>query len=198
MVHWPGDPPVKIRRVRDMDSGDTANLSLLSMGAHSGTHMDAPLHFLRGGKGLDEMPLSATVGSARVIEIEDRESVKVDELRRHRIRRGERVLFKTINSHRCWKTDSFVEDFVYLSTEAGRFLADRRVRAVGIDYLSVGGFEKNGIEVHRALLKAEVWIIEGLDLSRLRPGNYELVCLPLRIIRSDGAPARAIVRRLPP
>lgn len=197
MVHWPGDPPVIIKRIRDMDKGDSATLSSLDMGAHSGTHMDAPLHFLRRGKGLDEMPLSATIGPARVIEIQDSESVKVDELRPYRIRRGERILFKTKNSPRCWKTDSFIKDFVYLSTEAGRFLADRRIRAVGVDYLSVGGFEKNAVEIHQALLRAGVWIIEGLDLSAARAGDYELVCLPLRILQSDGAPARAALRALP-
>ncbi len=197
MVHWPGDPPVNIERIRDMNNGDSATLSALKMGAHSGTHMDAPLHFIRQGKGLDEMPLSATIGTARVIEIHDPESIKVEELRPHRIRRGERVLFKTRNSPRCWKADSFVKDFVYLSTEAGQFLADRGIRAVGVDYLSVGGFEKNVVEVHQALLKAGVWIIEGLDLSAVRAGDYELVCLPLRILNSDGAPARAAIRAIP-
>ncbi|MBI2371114.1 MAG: cyclase family protein [Deltaproteobacteria bacterium] len=195
MAHWPHDPPVQIERLFDLRRGDVYTLSKLSMSAHAGTHMDAPLHFIQTGKGLDEMPFAATIGPARVIEIHDPESIRPDVLRSHRIRRGERVLFKTKNSTRCWNTDSFVEDFVHLSIEAARFLAGRGVRAVGIDYLSVGGYlEKNGPEVHRALLEAGVWIIEGLDLSRVRPGTYELLCLPLRILRGDGAPARAILR----
>ncbi|MGH7829857.1 MAG: cyclase family protein, partial [Candidatus Binatia bacterium] len=122
--------------------------------------------------------------------------VTVEELRRRNIRHAERILLKTKNSSRCWKQDSFVPDFVHLSLEAARFLAERRVKTVGIDYLSVGGYEKDGPQVHRALLEAGVWIIEGLDLSRVAPGIYELVCLPLKIARADGAPARAVVKPL--
>jgi arylformamidase len=108
----------------------------------------------------------------------------------HNIRQGERLLFKTLNSSRCWKTDTFVEDFVYLSQEAARYLASVEVLTVGIDYLSVGGYTRDGVETHRALLKADIWIIEGLDLSQVEPGTYELIRLPLRIDGSDGAPAR--------
>lgn len=194
MVHWPDNPPVRIERVHDINRGDPANVSALWLSSHAGTHMDAPLHFIAGGAGLDEMPLSATIGPARVIEIRDAESISPDELRPHRIRRGERILFKPLNSTRSWWTEGFVEHFVYLTTEAGLYLAERGVRTIGIDYLSIDGYEKNGPEVHRALLGAAVWIIEGLDLSRVTPGLYELVCLPLQILKSDGAPARAILK----
>ena len=195
MVHWPGDPSVAITRTSDIARGDSATVSKLSMGSHTGTHMDAPRHFFRGGKGLEEMPLETTVGPARVIAIRHRQWITPEELRSHHIRHSERILFRTRNSTRCWKTDRFIEDFVYLSTEAARFLAARRVRAVGMDYLSVGGYrERNGVTVHRTLLRAGIWIIEGLDLSRVRPGRYELMCLPLRVCASDGAPARAILR----
>ena len=194
MVHWPGDPPVRIQRSSDMDRGDPANVSKISMGAHSGTHMDAPLHFFSRGKGLEEMPLSATIGPARVIAIRDPHRITIEELRRHRIRRGERLLFRTRNSAKCWKTHDFVEEFVSLSTPAARHLAERRVKTVGVDYLSVGGYRQDGREVHRVLLRAGIWIIEGLNLSKVRPGMVELICLPLRVLRSDGAPARAILR----
>jgi arylformamidase len=157
--------------------------------------MDAPLHFVRGGTGLDRMPLSATIGSARVIEIRDRESIKPAELRPHKIRRGERILFKTRNSVRSWKTDAFDEHFVYISQAAARYLAERRVQTVGVDYLSVGGYQRDGVETHQALLGAGIWIIEGLNLAKVKPGKYELVCLPLKVLASDGAPARAILRR---
>ena len=193
MVHWPDNPPVRIERMLDIDCGDVANVSRISMGSHTGTHMDAPLHFVREGKGLDEMPLDATIGRARVIEIKDPESVKPCDLRRHSIRGGERILFKTRNSTRAWRTDAFVEDFVYVSQEAARYLAAWQVRTVGIDYLSVGGFLRDGVETHRALLEAGIWVIEGLDLSRVEPGEYELVCLPLRLVGSDGAPARVVL-----
>jgi len=194
MVHWPDNPPVSIERMLDIERGDVANVSKLSMGAHTGTHMDAPLHFFRTGKGLDAMPLTATIGRARVIEIRDPESIKLEELRPYQIQRRERVLFKTRNSTRCWHTDDFVEDFVYISQEAARYLAVQQVQTIGVDYLSVGGFFTDGVETHHALLEAGIWIIEGLNLSKVEPGIYELICLPLKIKESDGAPARAILR----
>ena len=196
MAHWPDNPAVSITRMLDMERGDVCNVSTISMGSHTGTHMDAPLHFVRAGKGLDEMPLDATMGPARIIEIHDPESIKAAELRPQAIQRGERILFKTRNSSRCWNTDDFIEDFVYISQEAARYLASLAVQAVGVDYLSVGGFKKDGQETHQALLEAGIWIIEGLNLSQVTPGAYELICLPLKIAHSDGAPARAIVRRM--
>lgn len=196
MVHWPNNPPVRIERMLDIEHGDAANVSTLSMGSHTGTHMDAPLHFVRGGKGLDEMPLEATIGRARVIEIHDAESVKPEELRPHHIRGGERILFKTQNSARRWHEEAFIEDFVYVSQEAARYLATQEVSTIGTDYLSVGGFLKDGVETHQALLEAGIWVIEGLDLSQVESGEYELTCLPLKVERGDGAPARAILRAI--
>jgi arylformamidase len=194
MVHWPDNPPVRIERMLDMERGDAANVSLISLGAHTGTHMDAPVHFVRGGEGMDRMPLDATVGRARVVGIQDPTSIKPDELRPLGLAPGERVLFKTLNSSRAWQTDEFIEDFVYVSQEAARYLVDCGVRTVGVDYLSVGGFHKDGVETHEALLGAGIWVIEGLDLSEVEPGEYELICLPLKVQDSDGAPARAILR----
>ncbi|MGH3149100.1 MAG: cyclase family protein [Rubrobacter sp.] len=196
MVHWPDNPPVKIERMLDIECGDAANVSKISMGSHTGTHMDAPLHFVREGIGLDEMPLDATIGRARVIEVNDPVSIKPCDLRRHEIRSGERILFKTRNSTRAWQTNGFVEDFVYISKEAARYLAAWNIRTVGIDYLSVGGYLRDGVETHRALLEAGIWVIEGLDLSQVEPGEYELICLPLKVERSDGAPARAILKAI--
>lgn len=197
MPHWPGDAPFSIGRIRDMAQGDTVNLSSISMGAHSGTHVDAPVHFVEGGKGVDEMPLEALVGTARVIEIRDTESIKPAELEGHGIRSGERILFKTRNSSYVWHSEGFVEDFVFLSDGAARFLVGLGVRAVGVDYLSVGS-SSGGREVHRILLAGSVWIMEGLDLSGVAPGRHFLVCLPLKVAGGDGAPARAILRPLQP
>lgn len=194
MVHWPDNPAVSIERMMSMDRGDTANVSNISMGAHTGTHMDAPIHFVQGGEGIDMLPLDAVLGAARVISIGDAVAISRAELEPYDIQRGERILFKTRNSNRVWSTDGFVEDFVYISAEAAGYLADRGVRTVGVDYLSVGGYTKDGPESHHALLGAGVWIIEGLNLASVEPGTYELVCLPLKIVGGDGAPARAIVR----
>ena len=121
-----------------MNRGDVCNVSKMSLGVHTGTHMDAPIHF-HGGIGIDQMPLTAAVGRARVIEIGDPVSIKPGELAGHNIQRGERILFKTRNSPRCWQADDFVEDFVYMSHEAAQYLATLGVQTVGVDYLSVGG-----------------------------------------------------------
>lgn len=197
MARWPGNPPVSIRRTSDMARGAHSNISTLSLGSHTGTHIDAPAHFLKGGAGVDRMPFEATNGPARVIAVKNRTLIEAGELHRHRPRRGERLLFKTANSARCWRENGFVETFVYLTTEAGELLARRGVRTIGVDYLSVGGYHANGSELHRVLLKAGIWIIEGLDLSRARPGPCDLACLPLKIVGGDGAPARAFVRTSP-
>jgi arylformamidase len=194
MVHWPDNPPVRIERALDIERGDGANVSTLSMGSHTGTHMDAPVHFLQAGKGIDKLPMSVAIGRARVIQIEDEESIKPGELVPHKIRKGERILFKTRNSGRCWETDSFVKDFVYLSKEGAKYLIDRGVRLVGIDYLSIGGYKADGSDTHRYLLGAGIWIVEGLNLAEVEQGAYVLICLPLKIEGGDGAPARAVLK----
>jgi arylformamidase len=198
MPHWPDNPPVVFERVMDIGRGDVCNVSHLAMGVHTGTHMDGPVHFVHGAPGLDEMPLTATMGEARVIGIDDPQEITVEELARHDLRAGERILFRTLNSTRCWAVDTFVEDFVYISEPAARLLADTGIRTVGVDYLSVGGYFSDGPKIHRILLDAGIWIIEGLDLSSVGPGRYELICLPVRMHESDGAPARAIVRPITP
>lgn len=198
MIHWPSDHPVNISRVKNMEQGGTVNLSMISMGAHSGTHVDAPIHFIHKGAGVDEVPLEHMIGRARVIEIRDTNSIKSDELTRHRIRRGERILFKTRNSPHVWQKNEFTEDFVFISDDAAQLLVERRVRVVGVDYLSVGSYRHSGTDVHKILLSGGVWIIEGLDLSRVSPGRYYLVCLPLRLVQGDGAPARAILKLISP
>lgn len=196
MVHWPGDPAFHIERVEDQEKGDVATVSKMTLGVHTGTHMDAPLHFIRNARSIDEIPLDATMGRARVIEIGDTKSIKRQELPGHAISAGERILFKTVNSDRAWTSDEFEENFVFISQDAARYLAERGIRCVGVDYLSVGGFREDGPETHHALLEAGIWIIEGLNLKGIAPGEYELACLPLKLVGSEGAPARAILRRV--
>ena len=194
MVHWPGDPAFHIDRIKDHAKGDGLVLSHMDLGVHTGTHMDAPLHFVAGGETIDHMPLDATVGEARVIEISDPESVKREELLGADIQEGERILFKTANSVTAWNTDEFQKSFVYISRGAAEFLAKARVKTVGVDYLSVGGFYKDGAETHHALLGAGIWVIEGLNLTPLHTGKWDLVCLPLKLAGAEGAPARAMAR----
>jgi arylformamidase len=194
MANWPGNPPFSVRRVKSIEQGDRVNLSEISMGTHSGTHVDAPVHYIRGGVPIDMVSLDILIGRARVIGIEDTESIKPEELLGHRIQRGERILFKTANSLYAGKNRGFTEDFVYISDDAADFLVDCAVCLVGVDYLSLGSFRNGGQHVHQTLLRAGVCIVEGLDLSRVCPGTYDLVCLPLRLSRGDGGPARAVLR----
>jgi arylformamidase len=198
MPHWPGDIPVDIRQTMDMGRGDVCNLQTLSMSAHAGTHVDAPLHFVASGKPIDAMPGDATIGRARVVEIADPNAITRGELEPYAPAAGERLLCKTRNSgwwqRRC---RMFVKDFVAVQPEAASYLVACGIRALGVDYLSVGAYGGDeGVETHRALLGAGIWVIEGLDLSAVEPGSYELVCLPLRIEGGEGAPARAMLRRL--
>ena len=194
MVRWPGDPAFRISQPCSLDRGDTVTLSHLNMGVHSGTHMDAPAHFVRGGKLIEDLPIDAVVGRARVIAIRSKRSIEPAELEAHRIRRGERILFKTANSRRCWATSDFLKSFVHISPAAAEWLADRQVTTVGVDYLSVGGYKAGGRQTHQALLGSGIWVIEGLNLSAVTPGPVDLICLPLKLIGAEGAPARAIVR----
>ena len=195
MVHWPNDEPFLRAESLLIAKGDPCNLSEFTASAHIGTHMDAPRHYLPDGAGIETFPISAGIGLARVIGIQDPELIGISELEPYKLATGERVLFKTKNSDRAWKTGKFQEKFVYIPKETAAYLADRKLQTVGVDYLSVGGYEIDGPETHRALLGAGIWIIEGLNLENVEPGNYELVCLPLKMAGSDGAPARAVLRR---
>jgi arylformamidase len=196
MVTWPGDAPFERTSTLQIANGDACNLSQISTTAHVGTHMDAPRHYLEGAAGIESAPIAATIGPARVIQIHDEEAIRIAELEPYRIAEGERVLFKTRNSETCWETDHFQKKYIYVLPETARYLAERGIQTVGVDYLSVAGFESGGSETHRILLEAGIWIIEGLMLEQVEPGEYELVCLPLKIVGGDGAPARALVRKL--
>ncbi len=196
MVHWPGDPEVRIERILSIADGARLNVSTLSMCMHTGTHMDAPLHFLEGGESLDRMPLTASVGRARVLSFSNVGSIGAAELTPHDVRPGERILLKTPNSSRCWRTHDFLQDYVCLNESGAQHLVERGVQTLGIDYLSIGPPGEAGERIHRTLLGAGIWIIEGLDLSSARTGDYEMCCLPLKGPWSDGAPARAILRRI--
>jgi arylformamidase len=189
MVHFPDDPAIEIDTITHVERGDVCTLSHLRMGTHTGTHIDAPIHFLPGGAGAEEVSLENLVGPARVIEIKNSDAVKADELRAHKLGIRERLLFKTSNSERCWKTSQFVHDFVSIAEDAASYLASLNTLAVGIDYLSAGS-----PEAHRALLSAGVVIIEGLNLTGVSQGRYELLCLPIKILGGDGAPARALLK----
>lgn len=196
MVCWPGDDAPSMKQVMFMDRGDMCNVTKLHMSVHTGTHMDAPRHFINTGVGIDQTSLDALIGEARVVEIADRVAIRRAELEALKPKTGERLLFKTRNSTEAWARGAdFEKDFVYIADEAAQYLVECGVRTVGVDYLSIGGFYHDTVETHVTILEAGIAVIEGLDLSEVEPGEYELICLPLKIAGADGAPARAVLRR---
>ncbi|MGD0230924.1 MAG: cyclase family protein [Syntrophorhabdales bacterium] len=169
MVVYPGDPPVVIEGETDVARGDATTLSRISMGLHSGTHVDAPLHLFEGGLPVDLIPLGRLTGIARVIAIRDEHSIGVHEIEPHLTGAAGIILFKTRNSA-LWSLGGFSPGYVSLSAPAARYLAKRGAAAVGIDYLSIDGFGEDNLRAHSILLDASIPIIEGLDLSRVGPG----------------------------
>lgn len=196
MVHWPGNPAVELVQTESMARGDACTVSRLSLGVHTGTHVDAPAHFIPGGAGVDGLALDALVGPARVIQIRDPRAASAEELALHDLARGERVLLKTANSPRCWTSPDFVRDYVALSVSGARLLVARGVKTVGIDYLSIASVD-SGAEVHRILLGAGICVVEGLNLTHAPAGRCELFCFPLLLSGADGAPARVMLRYPP-
>jgi arylformamidase len=193
---YPGDPGIEFEAWASLERGDPANVTMLHLGAHTGTHLDAPAHFIKGAPGLASLSLDALVGPARVVEIPAAaEAVTAEHVAS--LEGDTRVLFKTRNSA-FWEEPRgrFRTDFAYIEPEAARALAARGVRLVGFDYLSVERFGSTDFATHLALLSAGVVIVEGLDLRAVGPGRYELLCLPLRLAAGsgDGSPARAVLR----
>lgn len=191
---YPGDVPYSREMTSTITAGANYNLSTLRLSAHSGTHIDAPAHYINGAKTLDMYPLERFILTANVIFIEDDESIKSDTLRHSEIKDGEAVLFKTHNSvSGLCRSHIFSERFVYLSKEAAELCVDIGVSLVGIDYISIERFGDNESPVHYMLLKNDVLILEGIDLSRVASGKYTLAALPMRIKDAEAAPTRAIL-----
>ena len=194
---YEGDAPLKFDFLKDMRKGDALTLSAYSMGAHSGTHIDAPMHFVRDGAPIDQVPLEPLMGPARVIDIPDAvQSINADELNRHEWRGAQRVLFRTRSSLRGWmKSPTFHRDFAYVAPDAAQLLADAGVKLVGVDYISAEQFGAPAPMTHRILLGRGIPIVEGLALETVRPGDYDLIVLPIKVGGHEGAPARAVLRR---
>lgn len=194
MVVYEGDPGVEVAPRLEIARGDTANVSLLSMGSHTGTHVDAPAHFIEGGATVEALPLDVLIGPALVAEVTSAPVIGRRDLEALPLEGVSRLLLKTHNSL-LWARGAFTRDFVALELAGARYLTERGLRLIGIDYLSIEPFHSPGHPVHRHLLGAGVVILEGLDLARVTPGTYELVCLPLPARGIDGAPCRAVLRR---
>ncbi len=191
---WPGDPPVHITHSSRLDLGDEATVSRLNFGAHTGTHVDAPAHFVAGGTGVDRLDLDLLVGPAMVVHVLEASTISADLLESLDIPpRTERVLFRTRNTE-LWARHSteFDKEFVAITEDGARWLVSRGVRLVGVDYLSVAPF-RDPVPTHQTLLRAGMIVVEGLDLGQVAQGRYQFICLPLKLAGGDGAPARAIL-----
>jgi arylformamidase len=192
---YPGNPPISISLMQSIAKGDTANVSRLDFGSHTATHVDAPLHFMQGGAGVDELPLDVLIGRARLIAVpDDALSVGEAELRKHNLTGVTRLLIRTRNS--AWLASGdpeFHKDFTHVAPDGASYLVSIGVRLVGVDYLSVEQFHSAEHRTHRTLLDNGVVIVEGMVLSEPPPGDYDLYCLPLLLAGLDGAPARAVL-----
>jgi len=193
MPTYSGEPGPRLEFTRQLSKGDTATVSVLSLGSHTGTHVDAPSHFLDGAPSVDSLPLDALVGPAFVAEHAGESHITAADLDAMGIPADcRRLLFKTRNG-RLWDDAEFRRDFIALAPDAGRALAERGMRLVGIDYLSIERYAPERHEVHETLLASGVVIVEGLDLRAVAPGEYLLVCAPLKVVGAEGAPARAFL-----
>jgi len=194
MPVWPSDPPLKLTPQAHLsrDRSHTVHVTTIEMGSHTGTHIDAPFHFVEGGRKLDEIPLKDLVGPVSVIQVTGVPSITREHLKSLSWKNVERVFFKTDNSGH-WNDESFFEQFVYLEPEAAEFLVQQNIRLVGIDYLSIDRYKSEKHPTHFVLLPRNVIIIEGLNLSRVPPGRYQMVALPLNLKGGDGAPTRVIL-----
>ncbi len=192
---WPGDPRVALPRVSKIEDGAVANVTRMDMGAHTGTHVDAPFHFIHNGSTTESLDINILTGPALVVALEDVNIITASDLLAANLPEGvTRVLFKTRNS-RHWANPVHTEfdvNYVSLAEDASRLLVEKGVKLVGVDYLSVAPYEEV-IGTHVTLLSARVIIVEGLDLSAVPPGEYQFYCLPLKLVGADGAPARAIL-----
>jgi len=193
MPVYPGNTPFSLEPIKRVARGDSSNVSTLHLSAHAGTHVDAPRHFFDSGPGAEGLPLEMLLGRARVIELTTRKGILAEDLAGLDLSEDLRLLIKTANS-RLWGSPEFHTDYVGVTEGAAKYLVEHGVKVLGVDYLSVEEFRKPGAPAHHVLLGAGTIIIEGLNLRDVEPGVYDMICLPLRLVGADGAPARVVLR----
>lgn len=195
MVVWPSDPPFRVEPWSQLAQGGSSNVSLLHLTSHTGTHVDAPSHFIPGAASVDQVDPQLLVGPARLFNLEGERTISLSALHGLDLAGVSRALFRTRNSYHLQDED-FWPEFTYLTEEGARFLVERGASLVGVDYLSIEAYQNPDHPTHRILLGAGVVVIEGLDLSQVEAGDYELMCLPLKLKDADGAPTRVFLREL--
>jgi arylformamidase len=192
---WPGSPAIRLERNLNLELGDIANDTTINFSVHTGTHVDAPLHFLPDGSSVDQMSLEVVIGPAFVADLSDVEVITANILEKLALPANtQRLLLRTRNSH-LWESEvqEFQKNFVALTADAAHWVVNHGIRLIGIDYLSIQRFGDEP-ETHVILLKSEVVIVEGLNLADVLPGEYDLICLPLKLQGVEGAPARVVLR----
>ncbi|MBU6392004.1 MAG: cyclase family protein [Planctomycetes bacterium] len=192
---WPGDSPISLITIMSISKGDKCNLTKIEMGTHTGTHIDAPSHFIKDGATVDSIPIETFIGPCLVIEFDSDTLIEKNDFLKHDLNGYSRILIKTKNSERWAKNiPSFDKNYVALGIDAAKYLIERNISLIGIDYLSIEAFQSDGSPVHKLLLKNNVAVLEGLNLSGIKAGAYELICMPLNLQGCDGAPARVLLR----
>jgi arylformamidase len=193
----PANPPSSVYRIQDVNKGDPVTMARIELISHDGTHIDAPLHFIPGGSTIDKMPIEATNGPCRVIEIKDEKDITVKELEPYKIKAGERLLFKTKNSPHVYDVKQYNGAYVALTPETANYLVAKKIRLVGLDYLTVGHMEPSDDinKIHKAFLGNGIYILEAVNLDGVPAGKYELMCLTLRIENGDAGPCRVILKK---
>ena len=194
MPIWPGDPKVTITKKRAINRGDSCNVSHLAIGSHTGTHIDAPYHFEESGLTIDQLSLETLIGEVRVFDLSAESSITLEKVRTLDLDNVTRVLFKTKNSDR-WKSGikSFSKEFIPVPADVAGYLVETGIKLVGVDYLSVEGYGSKDHPTHHTLLKNGIIVVEGLNLSSVDRGDYELIALPIKVLNCDGSPARVIL-----
>lgn len=192
LITFPGDPKIEITQFTDIDKGDSYNISTIKLCSHTGTHIDCPKHFFSNGQTIDNIPLTRCLGKAKVFDLTGKKLIDYDDIKDLNIERNDTILFKTDNKNAM--LDSILkEDFVYITENCAKYLADKKINAVGIDYLSIESPDSEDSIIHKILLRKGVLILEGLILTDVPEGNYEIITLPLKFEHGNGSPSRIIL-----
>ncbi|PPK84350.1 kynurenine formamidase [Neolewinella xylanilytica] len=201
MTGWPGQPQTDLETLSCIHCGDSAMVSVLHMSLHSGTHMDAPSHFLAQGIDISQAPFEVGMGPVRIADVNPEAEVRPEDLdayeaRTRPVKQGERLILRTQNSNKAnWLQEDFDRHYHAIGPDAAAWIGKRKLRLIGVDYLSVGPFHHGNPQTHRTLMGAQVWIIEGIDLRNVSEGDYEMICLPLKIAGGDASPIRILIRK---